>query len=167
MLEKAVLGLGSNRGNRFLNLKKAVDFIYFSANISILVISPVYETEPWGFKNQNNFLNCVIIALSRLNPVALLRELKIIEKKTGREKRKKWREREIDIDILFYGDNIYNSKNLKIPHPQIQNRNFVLKPLADLIPDYIHPAARKKIIDIFTDGKDEGKVILYKKQLHK
>jgi dihydroneopterin aldolase / 2-amino-4-hydroxy-6-hydroxymethyldihydropteridine diphosphokinase len=165
MLEKVVLGLGSNKGNRFLNIRKAINYIHFSKDFDILAISPVYETEPWGFKNQNNFLNCVIITLCRLSPLALLRELKIIEKKTGREKREKWREREIDIDVLFYGKKIYESKSLSIPHPQIQERNFVLEPLAKLIPEYVHPISGKKVKDIFAKSVDKGKVILYKKQL--
>jgi 2-amino-4-hydroxy-6-hydroxymethyldihydropteridine diphosphokinase len=167
MLDKVVLGLGSNTGNRFLNLKKTMNIIYFSQDISILAVSPVYETEPWGFKNQNNFLNCIIIALYRRRPSVLLKDIKIIEKKAGRKSRGKWKEREIDIDVLFFGTKKYKSKNLRIPHPQLQNRNFVLKPLADLIPDFIHPVSRKKIKDLFKLSNDAGKVNLYKKHLTK
>ncbi|RPI17652.1 MAG: 2-amino-4-hydroxy-6-hydroxymethyldihydropteridine diphosphokinase [Ignavibacteriae bacterium] len=167
MLEKVILGFGSNVGNRFLNIEKAIENIHFSSNFSILAISPVYETEPWGFKNQNNFLNCVIVILCRLKPSALLIELKNIEKKIGRQKREKWKQREIDIDILFYGSKVYKSKILNIPHPQLQDRYFVLKPLADLIPGLVHPVSKKKVKDILRTCKDKGRVILYKKQLLK
>jgi 2-amino-4-hydroxy-6-hydroxymethyldihydropteridine diphosphokinase len=167
MLEKVILGLGSNVGNRFLNIGKAIENIHFSSNFSILAISPVYETEPWGFKNQNNFLNCVIIILCRLRPGVLLKELKDIENQIGRQKREKWKQREIDIDVLFYGSEVYKSKDLIIPHPQLPDRNFVLIPLADLIPDFIHPVSKKKVKDILRASKDNTGVILYKKQLLK
>ena len=105
-MELAVLGLGSNLGNRLANLKKAVNYLYFVPGFDILAFSSVYETEPWGFKNQNNFLNCVIAGLYRFNEVSLFEKVKIIEKKTGRTIRDRWHPREIDIDVLFFGNKI-------------------------------------------------------------
>jgi 2-amino-4-hydroxy-6-hydroxymethyldihydropteridine diphosphokinase len=167
MLYKVVLGLGSNAGNRFLNIKKAVNLLHFSKQIDILAISNVYETEPWGFKNQNNFLNCVIVILCRLTPALLLKKLKNIEKLAGRIKREKWKEREIDIDILFYGNKVYKSGALKIPHPQLHNRNFVLKPAAELIPGFVHPEFKKTISELIRNTGDTGKIKIYRHQLKK
>lgn len=129
MIEKVVLGFGSNAGNRFLNIRRAIRLVYLSHNFDILKPSLVYETEPWGFKSQNNYLNCAAVCLCRTKPLQLLEELKEFEIRLGRVKRRKWREREIDIDILFYGDKFIKERGLEIPHPFLQYRNFVLKPL--------------------------------------
>jgi 2-amino-4-hydroxy-6-hydroxymethyldihydropteridine diphosphokinase len=167
MLQTVVLGLGSNAGNRFLNIKKTVNLLHFSKQIDIIALSNIYETEPWGFKNQNNFLNCVIVILCRCTPGALLKKLKDIEKLAGRIKREKWKEREIDIDILFFGSEIYKSGRLKIPHPQLHNRNFVLKPAAELMPGFIHPELKKTMLELLKSSRDTGKIKIYMHQLNK
>jgi 2-amino-4-hydroxy-6-hydroxymethyldihydropteridine diphosphokinase len=165
MIEKVILGFGSNAGSRFQNIKKAVRLVYLSPEIDILKLSPVYETEPWGFKNQNYFLNCVVVCLSRLQPLELLVKLKKIELIVGRIRRDKWREREIDIDILFYGDRIIFKRGLIVPHPRLQRRNFVLRPLVDLIPGYIHPVLLSPVRYLYRHSPDDSKVSLYKRQL--
>jgi len=165
MIEKVILGFGSNAGNRFLNIKKAVKHVYLSRDFDILKLSSIYETEPWGFINQNNFLNCTAVCLYRSSPFRLLENLKEIEKLCGRLKREKWREREIDIDILFYGDKVVREKGLRIPHPRLQDRNFVLMPLNDLIPGYVHPVLGSTIQHLYMHTTDICKVMLYKKQL--
>lgn len=167
MLQKVVLGLGSNAGNRFLNIKKAAGLLHFLKQIDILAVSAVYETEPWGFKNQNNFLNCVIVILCRCSPEKLLEDLKKIEKQTGRIKREKWKEREIDIDILFFGNEVYKSGTLKIPHPQLHYRNFVLKPMAELMPGFVHPEFKETISELIKSSGDNGKIKIYSQQLKK
>lgn len=165
MLEKVVLGLGSNVGNRLNYIKKTLRLISLSRNFDILAISPLYETEPWGFKNQNNFLNCVTVCFYRSDPLKLAEEIKKIESRAGRKFRGRWQPREIDIDILFFGRGKFRFKNLIIPHFQIQNRNFVLKPLADLIPEFVHPVLKRTMRYLYGCTKDIGKIKLYKSQL--
>jgi dihydroneopterin aldolase/2-amino-4-hydroxy-6-hydroxymethyldihydropteridine diphosphokinase len=166
-MKLAVLGLGSNLGNRLANLKKAVNNIYFMPGFDILAFSSVYETEPWGFKNQNNFLNCVIAGLYRFDAASIFKQIKIIEIKTGRVKRNRWHPREVDIDILFFGKKIIESKDLVIPHPQIKNRNFVLIPLLEIMPDYVHPVLRKRIKTLLYETNDKCKAVKTLKDLRK
>lgn len=164
-MEKVVLGLGSNLGRRLNNLKKAADLLYRMPGFDILAFSSVYETEPWGFKSQNNFLNCVIAGLYRFSAESLFEKVKIIEHKTGRVNRDRWHPREIDIDILFYGSRITRSGNLEIPHPQVKFRNFVLAPLNEIMPDFIHPVFRKEINALLKESKDDCKVVKIIKNL--
>ena len=159
------MGFGSNAGNRFLNIRRAVRLVYLSDSFDILKLSRVYETEPWGFKSQNNYLNCAAVCLCRTKPLHLLEELKKFEFMLGRAKRIKWREREIDIDILFYGDEFIKERGLEIPHPFIQYRNFVLRPLDDLIPGYTHPVLNRTIRFLLQHTRDLSRVSIYKKQL--
>ena len=166
-MELAVLGLGSNLGNRLASLKKALNNLYFMPGFDILAFSSVYETEPWGFKNQNNFLNCVIAGLYRFDAARLFEEVKEIEKKTGRIGRDRWHPREIDIDILFFGSKKYKSKNLVIPHPQIINRNFVLVPLSEIMRDFVHPVFGKRIITLLNETNDKCKAVKTDKDLRK
>lgn len=166
-MELAVLGLGSNWGKRFAGLKKAVNYLYFMPGFDILAFSSVYETEPWGFKNQNNFLNCVIAGLYRFDAASLFGQVKEIEKKAGRVKRDRWHPREIDIDILFFGSKSIRSKNLVIPHQQIKNRNFVLVPLSEIMPDFVHPVLRKRIKTLLYETNDKCKAVKTGRDLRK
>ena len=161
MISYAVLGLGSNKGNRLNNIRKAVKEICLIDEFNFIAVSSVYKTEPWGYKNQTDFLNCVLVCLCRLKPDAVLNKLKSIELKLGRIKREKWHQREIDIDILFFGSNTFRKGNLIIPHPQIQNRNFVLKPLLELMPDFIHPVLKKSVKKIYLSSPDNSKAEFY------
>ena len=158
MLQRVVLGLGSNIGDRRKYLTEAVKILSLKRNFLFIAISDIYESEPWGFKNQNNFLNCVAVFLYRAGPVALLKEIKEAEKKIGRTAREKWYPREIDIDVLFFGNKILKKQNLMIPHPQIEFRNFVLAPLVQLMPVYIHPSSGKTIFELFEQSTDSGRV---------
>jgi len=101
--------------------------------------SKIYETEPWGEPNQAKFLNQVVGFNSEKTPQQLLELCKSIEQKLGRQKREKWKEREIDLDLLYCGNEVLESENLTIPHPYIAQREFVLKPLCDIAPDFIDP----------------------------
>lgn len=157
-MEIIVLGFGSNIGNRFYNIRSAVKTVALSEGFNLLALSDVYETEPWGFKRQHNFLNCCGVFFCRHSPGEALKILKSAEKKLGRRKRDKWQAREIDIDILFYGSRIIKSGKLVIPHPYIKERNFVLKPLVEIIPEFIHPVYRKSIQYLFSHSADKGKV---------
>jgi dihydroneopterin aldolase/2-amino-4-hydroxy-6-hydroxymethyldihydropteridine diphosphokinase len=158
-METVVLGLGSNLGRRLSNLRNAMNFLYRLPGFDILAFSSVYETEPWGFKNQNNFLNCAVAGLYRFSSRKLFENVKNFEQIAGRKYRDRWHPREIDIDILFFGNRIINSKDLVIPHRQIKNRNFVLKPLSEIIPGFIHPVIGKKIVILLKETKDKCKAV--------
>lgn len=162
MIEKVVLGFGSNIGRRLRNIEAAVRETALNKGLNILALSSIYETEPWGYKNQRKFLNCAGVYLCRLNPPELVKTIKKIEKKIGRVKRGKWKAREIDIDVLFYGERVYEKKGLVIPHPFIPERNFVLKPLVELMPGFIHPKLDKDIRFLYLHSKDNCTVKLLK-----
>jgi 2-amino-4-hydroxy-6-hydroxymethyldihydropteridine diphosphokinase len=164
-MTKIVLGIGSNIGNRKAYIRKAIELICRGREFDFLALSPIYETEPWGFKKQKSFLNCVLVCLSRLSPAEAMLALKRVEQKTGRKKRPRWQRREIDIDILFYSDRVIKSAGMEIPHSGIVNRNFVLKPLSDLMPEFIHPVLKKKIRALYYGTPDKSKVKLYSQKL--
>ena len=141
------LGLGSNLGNRLKNLRDAVSCLNKILNIKAK--SFVYETEPWGVLDQPKFLNaCVLCEAESIEPVKLLNAVKAIECELGREANIRWGARKIDIDILFIDDLIINLENLKIPHENLHNREFVLVPLCDIIPDWVHPVMNKSIREL-------------------
>ena len=137
------LSLGSNIGNRKKNLEKALTELDKS-NIKEIKISSFYETEPVGPK-QRNFYNIAGKFKTNLKPQELLKTVKQIEEKLGRIKTYHWGPRLIVIDILFYGKQIVKTKNLIIPHKEIINRSFVLVPMNEIAPNFVHPANRKKI----------------------
>lgn len=146
--EKVYIGLGSNLGDRFLNIMRSISSLTSHPLIQVKRLSSVYETEPWGEKEQPNFLNAVIELTTSFSPIELLRFLKIIEQYIGHNKTSRWSAREIDLDILFYGNRIIESPELQIPHPLIQNRAFVLVPLNELVPEFIHPVLKKTISEL-------------------
>ncbi len=148
------LGLGSNIGNRGENISKAIEFIKNISGSEFLRCSSFYESAPWGNEFQNNFINCVVEINTEIAPEELFLILKDIEIKCGRKKREKWAEREIDIDILFYGDLIFEKQDFYIPHKEICNRNFVLIPMNELAPDLIHPVCKKNISEILAETGD-------------
>lgn len=137
------LGLGANVGDKKKNLKKAIDLL--NENIINIKLSKFYETEPWGYEDQDNFLNIAIRGKTSLLPIELLKFVKDVEKKVGRIERFKWGPREIDIDILFYDDLIYKDSDLQIPHPYLHERDFALSPLMDLDPNLVHPILKRTI----------------------
>ena len=137
------LSLGSNIANRKKNLEKALTELYKN-NIKQIKISSFYETEPVGPK-QRNFYNIAGKFKTDLKPQELLKTVKQIEEKIGRTKTYRWGPRVIDIDILFYGKQIIKSENLMIPHKEIMNRAFVLVPMKEISPNFIHPIYHKTI----------------------
>jgi len=126
------IGLGSNVGNRRKNIERAMRELERSGQ-EILKLSSVYETEPWGYKKQRKFLNAALKIRTTLSPHQLLKLCKDIEKKLGRKKSFRWGPRLIDLDILLYGKRRVNDKKLKIPHPEMHKREFVLKPLLEVL----------------------------------
>jgi 2-amino-4-hydroxy-6-hydroxymethyldihydropteridine diphosphokinase len=143
----AYIGIGSNLGNRQKNCLRAIKLIEKNG-IVIRKLSSMYETEPWGIKDQPHFLNMAIEIETHLNPEELLKILKNIENKIGRRKSYRWGPRSIDLDILLFDNLILKEDNLEIPHPLMHKRNFVLLPLSEIAPDIIHPLLRKKISDL-------------------
>ena len=140
------LGLGSNLGDRQDNLDRALDLL--SQRLRVDNVSPMYETEPVGNTDQPNFLNMVCQAYTSLAPTGLLALAKGIERKLGRMSAKSNAPRPIDIDILFYGDQVIETPELTIPHPRLTKRAFVLVPLAQIAPGFRHPVSGKTVKEL-------------------
>ncbi len=155
-----VLQTGSNIGSRLKNLALARHFIQYALG-PLDLVSSVYESEPWGVKDQPAFLNQVFTVNCDKSAEAILSEIQEIEHMMGRTRIRKWGERIIDIDILFLDEQIIEKANLKIPHPEITNRNFVLTPLNEILSDFIHPVLHKSINELMAECKDECKVLPY------
>ncbi|HDN79443.1 MAG: 2-amino-4-hydroxy-6-hydroxymethyldihydropteridine diphosphokinase [Chloroflexi bacterium] len=154
------LGLGSNLGEREANLREALSRL--RGKVELKRVSSIYETEPVGYKEQPWFLNLVCSGLTELSPRSLLQFIKKIEQEMGRVPSVRWGPRIIDIDILFYGDLIYSDDELTIPHPRIQERRFVLVPLAEIAPDLVHPVLGIKVRELLAEVEDKARVLKWR-----
>jgi dihydroneopterin aldolase/2-amino-4-hydroxy-6-hydroxymethyldihydropteridine diphosphokinase len=143
------LGLGSNIPDKEEHLNTAI--LFLKEFCTVKAISPLYLTEPIGFPDQDWFLNCVIQIETNADPQTLLSNIKSIEQKLGRKKTIQNGPRTIDIDILFYGDLVVHTKQLVIPHPRLQDRLFVLQPMMDLNPSFLHPVLHKTIQELYDE----------------
>jgi 2-amino-4-hydroxy-6-hydroxymethyldihydropteridine diphosphokinase len=148
------IALGSNKGNKLDYLTKAVEEINNKNNCSVIAVSSVYETKPFGNVNQANFYNCTAKIRTSISIVEFFHLLKDIEKRLGRKKIERWGPREIDLDLLFFNNEIYSDSELKVPHEGIAYRDFVLVPLCEIAPNFIHPELNQKICDICNDEKN-------------
>lgn len=137
-MNKIYILLGTNLGNRLENLANSIQLLNEKVG-RVILTSSIYETAPWGNEDQPPFLNQVVLIETPLNPQDLLASTQTIEYQLGRKRIQHWGARTIDIDILYYNDDIIDETNLQIPHPQIQHRLFTLKPLAEIAPDFMHP----------------------------
>ncbi|MDY6863629.1 MAG: 2-amino-4-hydroxy-6-hydroxymethyldihydropteridine diphosphokinase [Thermodesulfobacteriota bacterium] len=155
----AFIGVGSNKGDLLQNYENAIKKISLIDKIKILKKSSLYKTEPWGYTEQKWFINGVIKISTSFMPLDLLNSLKNIEQESGK-KSFKWGPRIIDLDVLFYNQEIIETPEIKIPHPFLHLRNFVIIPLCEIEPDFNHPVLKKKIKDLLNKGKDDKKVII-------
>ena len=161
-MKNVFLGIGTNLGSRESNLEQAVAEIekYIGP---VLSSSSIYETEPWGFKAKDEFLNRVIKVETELTPSGLLGKILMIESLLGRVRsEERYSSRLIDIDILLYEDKIIEEESLKIPHPLLQHRRFVLVPLCELASEMIHPVLKRSFAELLEICGDRSIVKKYK-----
>lgn len=157
---KVFLGLGSNLGNREENLLKAQKLINKKVG-KVHSKSSIYETAAWGITEQNAFLNQVLEIETVFSPNAVLHLLLKIEKNMGRIREIKWGERSIDIDVLYYNNEIISTENLVVPHPFIQERKFVLVPLCEIAPVFIHPKLKQSNLELLEKCQDSGEIVVF------
>lgn len=151
--------LGSNLGDRLATIKKALRML--ESQVDVSSVSSVYETEPWGLKNQPRFLNLVCAGHTDLTPDGLLDFLQAIERRLGRQATVRFGPRRIDIDILFYSNEVLNNSRLQIPHPRLQERAFVLYPLAEIAPEMRHPETGETVRAMLADLPEPESVQLH------
>ncbi|MCG1146579.1 2-amino-4-hydroxy-6-hydroxymethyldihydropteridine diphosphokinase [Staphylococcus epidermidis] len=142
---KAYLGLGSNIGNRELQLNEAIKILHAYQGIQVTQVSHIYETEPVGYTNQPKFLNLCIEIETELNPQSLLKCCLATEQQLHRKREIRWGPRTLDVDILLFDDQIIEQDNLSVPHPRMKERSFVLIPLNDIATNQIEPISNKSI----------------------
>ncbi|MDI6740626.1 MAG: 2-amino-4-hydroxy-6-hydroxymethyldihydropteridine diphosphokinase [Candidatus Edwardsbacteria bacterium] len=156
---RAFIGLGSNLGNRLGNLRGAISAIREMPGLTIAATSSVYETAPVGNRDQPKFINAVIEVGCELSPQELLAALLRIEKHMGREPRGKWEPRVIDLDIIYYGDQVLNTTELTVPHPEAARRAFVLEPLSEIAPDFVDPVEKKTVLQLLSQLDRIGQAV--------
>lgn len=161
MANTVYLLLGSNEGNRLEWFEKAT-LLLQDARCRIISQSAIYETAAWGLEDQPDFLNMALCVETSLNPQGLLALTQNIEALLGRQRTVRWGQRTLDIDILLFNQDIIDTPQLKVPHPQLQNRRFALIPLADIAPAYIHPVFNKSIATLLLECPDNLEVRNYK-----
>lgn len=149
-MPQAIIAFGSNIGNRRENIKNALDKMK-NNGLNILKVSTTIETAPYGYKEQDSFLNGACIVETDLFPKELLYKLLSIEQEMGRKRKIHWGPRNIDLDIIFYDDQIINEEDLIIPHPDAHNRSFVMGPVSEIAPFFIHPVYKKTVNEIYKE----------------
>ena len=163
MIHKNVfLGLGSNVGDRLENLESALEKIGELPGTAVSALSSVYESAPVGYLNQNNFLNMIARISTKFSPEQFFKNTQKIEHDLGRTRKTRWGPRTIDIDILFWGDSVISTNSLKIPHPEAENRRFVLLPLCEIAPDFLMPPNGHRVSKVLENIVDENKIELYR-----
>ncbi len=154
----AYIGIGSNLGLPEENCNQAIELIAGHPDIAVLKRSALYESEPVGVTDQAWFVNGAVKVRTELDPGPLLLELLTIENEMGRVRQHKWGPRIIDLDLLLYEDQVLHSPDLDLPHPELARRGFVLLPLCDLDPGFIHPVERKSLETLLSELPDDQTV---------
>ena len=157
-MQKTILHIGSNVGDAKANLDRCVELIKERIG-ECMSLSSIYLTQAWGLEDQNDFLNQALEISTTLGLELVLEKCIEIEAEMGREKNVKWGPRIIDIDIIFYGEEVMESTSLTVPHPRMHNRNFVLYPLAEIIPEWKHPILGKSIAELKESSSDQQIII--------
>lgn len=155
---KVYLLAGGNLDNSIAKYEQLFDLLESRIG-KIVKKSSYYESEPWGFNSENSFVNIALQLDSYMPAIILLHELKIIEKKMGRKKEpsfQNYADRSIDIDVIFYNHYIITTEDIIIPHPRMQERMFVLMPLSEIAPDFIHPIYQKSILQLINECNDRN-----------
>lgn len=165
MATDVYLGLGSNRGEKLDYLKQAVSMLDSHDQCKVLSYSSVYETTPYGKKDQDNFLNAVVKISTDLELKEFFSLIKQFEVEIGRSDFEHWGPREIDIDILLFGELVYADQTLSIPHIELTERDFVLKPLLEVEPELTHPAFGMKLSELEYSITKKHIVKKYKEEL--
>jgi len=160
-MSKVVLLLGGNQGNRFGLLRKAERLL--SNNIGLIVSkSSIYESEPWGFNGENNFLNQIVVVQTEKSALEILSIIHSIENLCGRVRNgNHWESRTMDIDILFFNDEIIKTEELTVPHIQIPNRLFTIIPLVEIDSGFVHPKLQVSMNELLRKCKDKSVVKLF------
>lgn len=159
-MTRIVILLGTNLDNRLINLQKAELEIGHRVG-AIFQRSKIYQTAPWGNLEQEDFLNQILIIESDKNPHEVLSLLLTIELEMGRVRNQQYEPRIIDLDIIYFGDEIIETKDLIVPHPFIQDRRFTLVPLVELIPNLVHPVFKRTNYELLLQTTDDSSVIIY------
>ncbi len=157
-MEIVFLALGSNIENRKLHIETAIDLLRLK--VHDIVVAPLYETKPRYFEDQQNFFNTVLRGFADLKPRELLRFTQTIQQEVGRVERFRNGPREIDIDILMYDHIVFKDEALEIPHPRLQERDFVLQPFADIDPDFSHPVLKKTMRELLDTLPEKQRSII-------
>ncbi len=160
MFNQATLSLGGNKGNRYQLLAMGMQELKEAGEV--LFKSSIYETASWGGIAKGNFLNQVVQIQTALTPQELLLLIQKIESKLGRTRDEHWGDRTMDIDILYFGEMVITNENLQVPHPFIPQRKFVLVPLVEILPNFIHPVLGLSHMQMLQDCEDHSEVVLYK-----
>ena len=153
------IGFGSNIGDRLVHIQNAIHALSKTEGIALQKISSVYKTDPIGYEAQAQFLNGVAAIQTSVPPLSLLHILKDIETTIGRQHRIRWGPREIDLDILIYGDLCFQTEKLVIPHPEMHHRRFVLAPLAEIALDLVHPVFQETVHTLLERLEDDKTVV--------
>ena len=157
-MNRAYILLGTNMGNKLAHLQMAIELMYLQ-NISLVQQSSIYRTAAWGNTNQDDFYNQVLAVETEISAENLLQTLLGIETKMGRTRNQKWEARIIDLDILYFNNEIIDTENLKVPHPYLHVRKFTLIPLTEIAANYIHPIFNKTNAELLTNCSDGSEVI--------
>jgi 2-amino-4-hydroxy-6-hydroxymethyldihydropteridine diphosphokinase len=159
-MKTAYIGIGSNLGDKSKNCIKAIEMISVLPGCKLMKQSDLYLTKPVGVEDQDWYVNGVVDLFTGLSPQDLLNYLLSIEENMGRVRRQRWESRIIDLDILFFGQDMIDEKHLTIPHPRLHSRRFVLVPMTQIAPDFIHPSLGLTMAELLGKCPENGQVVV-------